>query len=117
MDGITSVCVMVHMLRRLTTNLTYSVPHRINEGYDIKPATIDAAKKNGVDLLISVDCGVLAFKTAERAKEVGMDLIITDHHLPKETGELPDCVAVVNANRLDSKYPFSDLAGVGVAFN
>jgi single-stranded-DNA-specific exonuclease len=115
-DGITSVCVMVHMFKKLTSNLTYSVPHRVNDGYDIKPATIDMVKKNGTDLLISVDCGVLAFETATYAKEQGVDLIITDHHMPKDNGELPDCVAVVNPNRLDSQYPFHDLAGVGVAF-
>jgi single-stranded-DNA-specific exonuclease len=69
---------MVHMLRKLNANLTFSVPHRINEGYDIKPATVDMAKKNNVDLLISVDCGILAFETADYAKKNGIDLIITD---------------------------------------
>lgn len=114
-DGITSTAVMVTAFTQLNANFTYSVPHRILDGYDIKPATVIKAHENNVDLLISVDCGVVAFKTAEKAKELGIDLIITDHHMPKDDGSLPDCVAIVNANRLDSKYPFNGLAGVGVA--
>lgn len=115
-DGITSVAVIVNTLRKLNANITYQVPHRILDGYDLKPTTVEQAKSNNVDLLISCDCGILAFDAAKKAKELGIDLIITDHHLPSDDGELPDCVAVINPNRKDSEYGFSDLAGVGVAF-
>lgn len=115
-DGITASAVIIHTLRKLKANITFQIPHRINDGYDIRSATIEKAKLDNVDLLISVDCGILAFKAAEKAKELGIDLIITDHHLPNINGEIPDCVAVINANRKNSVYPFKDLSGVGVAF-
>jgi single-stranded-DNA-specific exonuclease len=115
-DGVTSTAVIVKGLKMVGANFDYHVPHRVNDGYDIKPASIDRAIEAGATLVISVDCGILAFATAEYAKSKGVDLIITDHHTPKETGEVPDCVAVVNPRRVGSEYPFHDLAGVGIAF-
>ena len=115
-DGITASAVIIHTLRKLKANITYQIPHRINDGYDIQEDTVERAKLDNVDLLITVDCGILAFKAAEKAKELGIDLIITDHHLPNINGKIPECIAVINANRKDSTYPFKDLAGVGVAF-
>lgn len=115
-DGITAASIIIQTLRKLKANFTFLVPHRINDGYDLQPITVEKAVENDVELLISVDCGTLAFSAAKRAKELGLDLIITDHHTPNDDGTLPDCIAVINPHRLDSKYPFPDLAGVGIAF-
>lgn len=115
-DGVTSTSVVVYTLRRMGANFTYHVPHRIEEGYDVRVATVEYAHSIGAKVLMTVDCGVLAFEAAERAKELGIDLIITDHHNPHKDGLLPDCIGVVNPNRADSQYPFSGLAGVGIAF-
>jgi single-stranded-DNA-specific exonuclease len=115
-DGITSTAIVVKTLRLLRANFGYHVPHRVEEGYDIKRSAVDRAVKNGATLLMSVDCGILAFDTAEYAKEQGIDLIITDHHTPSADGRLPDCIGVVNPHRADSKYPFDGLAGCGIAF-
>lgn len=112
-DGVTSTALLVRSLSKLGAEVTPKVPHRMRDGYDIKPATIDEAHKAGVKLIITADCGVTAIEAAKRAKALGIDLIITDHHEQGET--LPDAVAVINPRRHDSKYPFPFLAGVGVA--
>lgn len=119
-DGVTSVSVIVRTLRRLLgdkrENLTFHCPHRMREGYDVQIPTIESAHERGVTLFISVDCGIVAFEAARRARELGMDIIFTDHHEPDGDGTLPDALAVVNANRHDSTYPFPSLAGVGCAY-
>jgi len=113
-DGITSAALLIRLLRALDADVIPRVPHRSKEGYDIKIATVDEAKAQGVSLVITGDCGVGACEVVGRATELGIDVIITDHHEPGKT--LPDAVAVVNPRRRDSRYPFKDLAGVGVAF-
>lgn len=115
-DGVTATAVVVTALRRLGADINFHVPHRIYDGYDIKPSSIDRGLAAGATLFISVDCGILAFETAEYAKSKNIDLIITDHHTPNQDGSVPDCIGVVNPNRLDSTYPFPGLAGVGIAF-
>jgi len=115
-DGVTATAVVVTALRMFNADISYHVPHRIQDGYDIKPASVDRAKAAGATLMLSVDCGIVAFEAAEYAKEIGMDLIITDHHHPSDDGRVPDCIGVVNPNRHDSQYPFPGLAGVGIAF-
>ena len=131
-DGVTATSVVVTVLRKLGADLAYHVPHRMIDGYDIKKHSVDKAIESGASLLISVDCGILAFETADYAKEKGIDLIITDHHHPSADGKIPDCVGVVNPNRDDpnypgakfanhaaegfTRYPFDALAGVGIAF-
>ena len=115
-DGVTATAVVVTALRRLGANFTYQVPHRTEDGYDLKTQTVERAAGIGAGLVMTVDCGILAFDAADRARELGLDLIVTDHHHPAADGRLPDCVAVVNPNRADSLYPFPGLAGVGVAF-
>ena len=115
-DGVTSTAVIVTALRKFGADINFHVPHRIYDGYDIKPSSIDRALSTNATLFISVDCGILAFETAKYAKEHGIDLIITDHHTPHQDGTVPDCIGVVNPNRLDSTYPFPGLAGVGIAF-
>lgn len=131
-DGITSTAIIVTALKKMGANLEYKVPHRIEDGYDIKVHSVDEAVSRKAKLLLSVDCGILAFETAEYAKECGIDLIITDHHHPSDDGRIPDCVGVINPNRDDPKYPgehfkdfvtedfkrypFDYLAGCGIAF-
>ena len=113
-DGVTSTALLVRLLKALKAQVDYKLPHRLLEGYDIKPESIDWAKGNGYSLIITCDCGISALSTANRAKELNIDLIITDHHEPGH--ELPDALAVINPKRTDFKYPFRELAGVGVAF-
>lgn len=115
-DGVTATAVVVTALRKMGANINFHVPHRIYDGYDIKPSSIDRALEAEATLFISVDCGILAFETAEYAKSKNIDLIITDHHTPNQDGSVPNCIGVVNPNRLDSTYPFPGLAGVGIAF-
>jgi single-stranded-DNA-specific exonuclease len=113
-DGISSAALLIRLLRALKGDIVPRVPHRRKEGYDIKPLTIQQAKDAGVTLVITADCGVTACETASRATDLGIDLVVTDHHEPGP--ELPKAIAVVNPKRHDSKYAYKDLAGVGVAF-
>lgn len=129
-DGITSTAIVVFALQKMGANLEYKVPHRIEDGYDIKVNSVDEAIYRNAQLLISVDCGILAFETAEYASKCGIDLIVTDHHHPSDDGRIPNCIAVVNPNRDDpeypgqyfkkddnfKRYPFDYLAGCGIAF-
>lgn len=115
-DGVTSVTVMVRALKLLKANFTYHTPHRIYEGYGLKRTTVEKAANAGTKVLITVDCGIRDYDAAIRAKELLIDLIVTDHHQPAADGTIPDAYAVVNPSRLDSTYPFPGLAGVGVAF-
>lgn len=115
-DGVTATAVVVTAMRKFGADINFHVPHRIYDGYDIKQSSVDRALSAGANLMISVDCGILAFETAEYAKSKGIDLIITDHHTPHQNGTVPNCIGVVNPNRHDSSYPFSGLAGVGIAF-
>lgn len=115
-DGVTATAVVVTALLKMGANIQYHVPHRIEDGYDIKPQSIDKVLMSGATLLLTVDCGILAFEAADYAKQNNLDLIITDHHTPDASGKLPEAIAVINPNRQDSEYPFSGLAGVGIAF-
>lgn len=115
-DGVTATAVVVTALRKFGAKIKFHVPHRIYDGYDIKESSVDRALDAGATLMLSVDCGILAFETAQYAKSKNLDLIITDHHTPHKDGLIPECIGVVNPNRQDSTYPFSGLAGVGIAF-
>ena len=131
-DGITSTAIVVTALKKMGANLEYKVPHRMEDGYDIKVHSVDEAISRDAKLLMSVDCGIVAFETAEYAKKCGLDLIVTDHHHPSGDGKIPDCIGVVNPNRDDpnypgehfkshktedfKRYPFDYLAGCGIAF-
>ena len=99
----------------LTADIRYHIPHRIREGYGMQDERIAAAAAEGVRLVISVDTGIRAFATAEEARRVGLDLIVTDHHLPDGSG-VPDALAVLNPNQHGCTYPYKDLCGAGVAF-
>jgi single-stranded-DNA-specific exonuclease len=115
-DGITSTAIIIHGIRMLGGEVHYYIPHRIKDGYDIKPKAVDMALSNNCGLLMSVDCGIKALEVGEYAKEKGMDLIITDHHHARTDGLVPECIAVINPNRIDATYPFKGMAGCGIAF-
>lgn len=113
-DGVTSVSLLYLYLKEKGLNVSYYIPNRVGEGYGVNKEAIKKLSESGNTLIITVDTGVTAIEEAEYAKSIGCDMVITDHHECRE--ELPSAVAVVNPRRLDSKYPFPELAGVGVAF-
>jgi single-stranded-DNA-specific exonuclease len=112
-DGVTSTVILRRALELLGANVTHFIPERLRDGYGLQPASIDRLWAEGVGLVISVDCGIRGAEAAVRARELGVDLIITDHHEPD--AQLPDACAVVNPKRHDCPYPDKWLAGVGVA--
>jgi len=116
-DGITGVSILWQLLRLLGADVDYYIPHRIDEGYGLNAEAVRALAESGSELLITVDCGVTAFSSAELAKELGLDLIITDHHQIAARGEpaLPEAVAIVHP-ALEEGYPNQDSAGAMVAF-
>ncbi len=113
-DGTTAVALVYKFLRKFTTNLDYYIPDRYDEGYGISEQGIDYAEETGVKLIIALDCGIKAIEKVAYAKEKGIDFIIGDHHMPDEV--LPDAVAVIDAKRVDSTYPYEHLSGCGVGF-
>jgi single-stranded-DNA-specific exonuclease len=112
-DGVTSTALLVRALKALGANVTWTIPER-QDGYGLSTPAIEEAAARGVRLIFSADCGIGALEPAQRARELGLDLIITDHHEPGE--ELPCALAVVNPKRRDSRYGFRELSGCGVAF-
>ena len=112
-DGITSTVILRRALEMLGADVGHFIPDRMRDGYGLQPETFDRLHTDGVRLVISVDCGIRGVEAARRAREVGVDLIITDHHEPDAT--LPVAVAVINPKRHDCAYPDKHLAGVGVA--
>ncbi|MFO7577878.1 MAG: single-stranded-DNA-specific exonuclease RecJ [Pelovirga sp.] len=113
-DGISGCALLVESLRSLGAVVDYHIPLRLKDGYGLSAAAIHQAAADGCSLIISVDCGVSAHAEAQLASGLGLDLIITDHHQPPD--ELPGCVALINPHLPTSRFPFADLAGVGVAF-
>lgn len=113
-DGVTSTCVMTRVLRSLGADVRHYIPDRLSEGYGLSMGAMDRLAQDGIGLIVTVDSGVSAFEEIARARELGMEVVVTDHHECRE--ELPDANAVVNPKRADSIYPFAELAGVGVAF-
>ena len=112
-DGVTSTVILRRALELLGADVVHFIPERFRDGYGLQPATIDRLHGDGVHLIISVDCGIRAAEAATRARELGIDLIITDHHEPGAA--LPPALAVINPKRHDCSYPDKNLAGVGVA--
>ena len=113
-DGTTSVATLFQFLKELSPNIDYYIPHRYKEGYGISKIGIDFAKEHGFDLIISVDCGIKSTELISYAKELGMDFVICDHHLPDPI--IPPAVAILNPKQLDCTYPFKELCGCGVVF-
>ena len=113
-DGITATCLLTSFLRRHGADVVSYIPGRLEEGYGLNPIALHQLAGEGVKLIITVDCGITAVAEAELCRELGMDLVITDHHECKET--LPTAAAVVDPHRPDGGYPHKNLSGVGVAF-
>lgn len=112
-DGVTATALLVSFLRMIGGEVFSHIPHRIEEGYGLSVEGIERVAKRGATLVVTVDCGITALEPALRARELGIDLIVTDHHLPAD--RLPEAVAVIDP-ALDSPFPTRNLAGVGVAF-
>jgi single-stranded-DNA-specific exonuclease len=120
-DGTTATVLLKTAIERIATKdtpalVTYHVPHRLREGYGMQTGVLGQAAAAGVRLVISVDTGIRAFAAAEEAKLLGMDLIVTDHHLPDNVIGIPEAVAVLNPAQANCPYPFKSLCGAAVAF-
>ncbi len=113
-DGITSTSLLVGVLCELGGNVTYYIPDRVNEGYGLNMAAVESLVKEGVSLLVTVDCGISSREEVRYAQENGMDVIITDHHQAPEL--LPEAVTVIDPSMVAEQSPWKDLAGVGVAY-
>lgn len=113
-DGITSTSILYLFLKEIGCKVDYYIPNRALEGYGINKSAIKKIKDSKTDLIISVDAGITAIEECLYGKEIGIDIIITDHHECKD--QLPEAIAVINPKRKDCNYPFDMLAGVGVAF-
>ena len=113
-DGITSSTVLHRFLKDRGLNTNIYIPNRLCEGYGLNAEEIKKIAEEGHTLMITVDCGITGKAEVELAKSLGIDTIVTDHHEPPE--ELPEAIAVVDCKRKDNKYPFRELAGVGVTF-
>ncbi|MES2390497.1 MAG: single-stranded-DNA-specific exonuclease RecJ [Acidobacteriota bacterium] len=100
----------------VAADVRYHIPHRLLEGYGMQESRIEKAAAEGVRLVVSVDTGIRGFAAAVEAKRVGLDLIVTDHHLPDEVGGIPDALAVINPNQPGDLYPYKELCGAAVAF-
>jgi single-stranded-DNA-specific exonuclease len=113
-DGTTSVATLYQFLKSLGPNIDFYIPHRYREGYGVSKMGIDHAKATGINLIISVDCGIKSTDLIAYAKELGIDFVICDHHLPDPI--LPPAVAILNAKQSDCTYPYKELCGCGVVF-
>src|SRR5271154_7212571 len=120
-DGTTATVLLKTAIERIATKespaiVTYHVPHRLREGYGMQTGVLGDAAAAGIRLVISVDTGIRAFAAAEEAKALGMDLIVTDHHLPDNAMGIPKAIAVLNPAQANCSYPFKSLCGAAVAF-
>ena len=115
-DGTTSVACMFRFLQKIyqRPNVEFYIPHRYREGYGISKAGIDFAKENNFALIISLDCGIKSIDLISYAKDLGLDFIVCDHHLPDK--ELPPAIAILNPKQKDCNYPYKELCGCGVGF-
>ena len=113
-DGITATCLLTAFLRQHGADVVSYIPGRLEEGYGLNPIAINQLNREGVKLIITVDCGITAVEEAQLCKQLGIDLVITDHHECKDV--LPEAIAVVDPHRPDGGYPHKNLSGVGVAF-
>jgi single-stranded-DNA-specific exonuclease len=114
-DGTMAIIILKTAIELCGGAADFHVPHRIREGYDLRDEVIERAAAAGIRLIISVDMGIRAFAPAETARRLGVDLIVTDHHLPGPDG-VPKALAVVNPNQAGCEYPYKQLCGAGVAF-
>ena len=113
-DGTTSVALLTEYLKNKIFYIKPYIPDRYSEGYGISKKGIEVAKEEGISLIIALDCGIKAFQEINYAKELGIDFIVCDHHLPEKS--IPDAVAVLDPKRDDCEYPFKELCGCGIGF-
>ena len=113
-DGITSICVLKQFLEERGLEVSQTIPNRLEEGYGLNKEAIKKIAEDNYTLMITVDCGISGIEEVEYANSLGIETIITDHHEPLD--ELPEAIAVIDPKRKDNKYPFNQLAGVGVVF-
>jgi single-stranded-DNA-specific exonuclease len=113
-DGMTGAALLIECLRLLGAEVSYYVPHRVDEGYGLNDDALETIARQGTRLVVTVDCGVTSVAQAEKARQLGLDLVITDHHEFGST--LPDAVAIVHPRLPGTTYPFAGLSGAGVAF-
>lgn len=113
-DGITAIAILYKHLKELGISVDYYVPDRMQEGYGVNRDALDKIKLSGSSLIITVDTGITAVEECEYARQIGLDVIVTDHHECKEV--IPDAYAAIDPKRKDCRYPFKSLAGVGVVF-
>ena len=113
-DGVSSTCLVYIYFKNAGLDICYYIPDRFEEGYGLNKEALKKAGENNIDLIITVDCGITAHSEANYARELGIDLIITDHHDCPDI--IPEAAAVINPKRADCAYPFKELSGAGVAF-
>lgn len=113
-DGTTAVASMYCFIKKIHPYTSFYIPHRYREGYGVSKAGIDFAKDNGITLIISLDCGIKSADLIAYAKDLGIDFIVCDHHLPDNT--IPPAVAILNPKQEDCPYPYKELCGCGVGF-
>ncbi len=113
-DGTTAVSCLYQFLKLIYPSVEFYIPHRYREGYGVSKAGIDYAKEQGITLIISLDCGIKSVDLIAYAKDLGIDFIVCDHHLPDQI--LPPAIAILNAKQVDCKYPYKELCGCGVGF-
>ena len=114
-DGTTATALLLNAFRHIDVPVEYYIPNRFDDGYGLSEKTVEEVREKGTDLLITVDCGIKSIKEVERANELGMDVIITDHHQP-EPGASPAAHALISPKVEGNEYPYPELAGVGLAF-
>src|SRR5918997_5667914 len=115
-DGTTGTAILLRALKLLGAETGFHIPHRFTEGYGIQQPALERAVAEGYKLVVSVDCGIRAHEPLYWARDNGLDVIVTDHHLPDENEGAPPAFAVLNPNQAGCAYPDKNLAGVGVAF-
>jgi single-stranded-DNA-specific exonuclease len=113
-DGVTATVLLVQVLRALGGQVHPYIPHRVDEGYGLHKAALTRLAREGIHVVVTVDCGVRSLDEVAHANRLGLDVIVTDHH--SVGGQLPEAVAVIDPKRTGSRYPFSELAGVGIAY-
>jgi single-stranded-DNA-specific exonuclease len=113
-DGITAAVLMAEGIKELGGRVISYIPHRLDEGHGLNSVAMRSLKEQGVSLIVTVDCGITGVAEVEEGSRMGLDIIITDHHVP--LGVIPPAVAAIDPKRSDSVYPFTELAGVGVAY-
>ena len=113
-DGLTATAILSTAIRIAGGIVTWKIPHRLRDGYGMREKHVDGARQEGIRLIVTADSGIRSFSAVQHAKAAGIDVIITDHHLPEL--HLPDAVAIVNPTRRDSVYPNRNLCGAGIAY-